>query len=213
MFGSGIAARFVFWFVLVSILTPLSIAQIDSEKPVVSVPKHNLVITVGDQNGVAVSAARVSLLMPLQQGQLLRCETDFAGHCQFTALAPGTYQLRIEKELFYAVFLPTVQLEATTDIDVTLSHQQEVREVVNVMESPPAVDSTQISSQEKLSGLDILNIPYPNTRDYRNALNFIPGVVQDVAGQPHIAGTETYQTLTLLAGFNVTQPTVCCLCG
>jgi hypothetical protein len=205
MFGSEIAGRVVLWCVLVSTVTPLSIAQIDSQKPVAAVPRHDLVITVSDENGVAVSAARVSLLTPLQD-QRLRCETDFAGHCQFTALAPGTYQLRIEKELYYAVFLPTLQVEATGNVDVILSRQQEVREVVNVVESPPAVDPTQISSQEKLSGLDILNIPYPNTRDYRNALNFIPGVVQDVAGQPHIAGAEAYQTLTLLDGFNVTQP-------
>ncbi len=37
-------------------------------------------------------------------------------------------------------------------------------------------------------------------------LNFIPGVVQDQYGQPHVAGAQTYQTVTLLDGFNVTQP-------
>ncbi len=47
---------------------------------------------------------------------------------------------------------------------------------------------------------------YPGTHDFRNALNFIPGVVQDQTGQPHIAGGQTYQTLTLLDGFDVTQP-------
>jgi hypothetical protein len=85
-------------------------------------------------------------------------------------------------------------------------HQQEVREVVNVVESPPAIDPAQIAAQQTLSGLDVLNIPYPATHDYRNVLNFIPGLVQDVSGQPHIAGAETYQTLTLLNGFNITQP-------
>jgi hypothetical protein len=85
-------------------------------------------------------------------------------------------------------------------------HQQEVREVVNVVESPPAIDPAQIAAQQTLSGLDVLNIPYPATHDYRNVLNFIPGLVQDVSGQPHIAGAETYQTLTLLDGFNITEP-------
>jgi len=37
-------------------------------------------------------------------------------------------------------------------------------------------------------------------------LNFIPGVVQDQSGQPHVAGAQTYQTVTLLDGFNITQP-------
>jgi hypothetical protein len=62
------------------------------------------------------------------------------------------------------------------------------------------------SPQETISGLDISNIVYSGTHDFRNVLNFIPGVVQDQYGQPHIAGAQTYQTLTLLDGFNVTQP-------
>ena len=49
--------------------------------------------------------------------------------------------------------------------------------------------------------------PIPGSHDYRNALTFIPGVTPDAFGQPHVAGAETYQTLLLLDGFNVTQPT------
>ena len=75
-----------------------------------------------------------------------------------------------------------------------------------MVESPPAIDPQQVASTEQLTGLDVLNIPYPATHDYRNVLNFIPRVVQDPFGQPHIAGAETYQTLTLFDGFNVTQP-------
>jgi hypothetical protein len=98
------------------------------------------------------------------------------------------------------------QAGVAANIDVTLSHQQEVREVVDVVESPPAIDPAQIAAQETLSGFDVLNIPYPATHDYRNVLNFIPGVVQDVNGQPHIAGAQTYQTVTELDGFNISQP-------
>jgi outer membrane receptor protein involved in Fe transport len=78
--------------------------------------------------------------------------------------------------------------------------------VVNVSESPSAIDPAQVSSKEQVSGIDIIDIPYPATHDYRNVLNFIPGVVQDSSGQPHVAGAQTYQTVTLLDGFNVTQP-------
>src|SRR5262249_40699045 len=82
----------------------------------------------------------------------------------------------------------------------------EVHEVVNVIESPPGIDPLQTASIEQITGLDILNIPYPSTHDYRNVLNFIPGVIQDNRGQPHIAGASTSQTLTLFDGFNITQP-------
>jgi len=161
-------------------------------------------IAVTDENGVAVPAARVLLESPPQPA--VRCQTDFAGRCPFPSLPAGQYQLRVEKEGFYAVVQSSVQIAPGSTIEVSISHQQEVREVVDVHESPPAIDPAQIAAEETISGLDVLNIVYPATNDYRNALNFIPGVVQDQAGQPHVAGAETYQTVTLLDGFNVTQP-------
>jgi hypothetical protein len=190
-------------------LVQVSLAQ-TSPKPPGSTSSQNILLTVIDENGVAVPSALV-FLQASPQAIALRCVTDFAGHCAFSNLSAATYQLRVEKEGFYSVMLPAIQTGAAanvdvTNIDVTLPHQQEVREVVDVVESPPAIDPAQVSDQEQLTGVDIINLPYPDTRDYRNALNFIPGVVNDVFGQPHIAGSETHQTLTLLDGFNVTQP-------
>jgi hypothetical protein len=112
----------------------------------------------------------------------------------------------VEKEGFYAAVESSVPIAAGSTIEVRITHQQEVREVVNVRESPPGIDPGQVAAQETVSGLDVLNIVYPATTDYRNALGFIPGVVRDQSGQPHVAGAETYQTVTLLDGFNVTQP-------
>lgn len=205
MFKSGCLREFACWLGLT--VGPFCFAQPTKPSPKPSAPPKSQTITVAvtDENGVAIPAALV-FLESSPQAAPLRCETDFAGRCQFTNLAPGTYQLRVEKQGFYAVLMPALQAGITANVDVTLSHLQEVREVVNVVESPPAIDPAQTQSQEKLTGLDIINIPYPTTRDYRNALNFIPQVVNDIFGQPHIAGAETYQTLTLLDGFNVTQP-------
>jgi hypothetical protein len=161
-------------------------------------------IAVTDENGHAVASALV--FVSPTAGQEIRCQTDFAGHCQFVSLPAGTYRLRVEKEGYYALDEPSVQISPGATVEVAISHQQEVREVVNVQESPPTIDPAQVASQETLSGLDVINMVYPDTRDYRNALNFMPSVINDPGGQPHIAGAETYQTLTLLDGFNVTQP-------
>jgi hypothetical protein len=161
-------------------------------------------IAVFDENGVAVSSARVSLQANGQPPA--RCQTDYTGRCPLPNLAPGQYQLHVEKEGYYALDQPNLEIARTSLIEVAISHQQEVREVVNVQESAPAIDPAQVASRETLSGLDVIDMVYPGTHDYRNALNFIPGVVQDQAGQPHSAGAQTYQTETLLDGFNVTQP-------
>jgi hypothetical protein len=161
-------------------------------------------IFVVDENGVAVNSARITLQSPTQSE--VRCHTTFTGRCLFPSLAPGQYHIKVEKEGYYALDQPAVQIDPSSSIEVTLNHQQEIREVVDVRESTPAIDPTQVSSRETLTGLDIINIVFPATHDYRNALNFIPGVVQDQFGQPHIAGAQTYQAETLLDGFNVTQP-------
>jgi len=161
-------------------------------------------IIVVDENGVAVPSARISLEAPPQPA--LHCRTDFSGRCQFPAFPEGQYQLHVEKEGFYALDQPEVQIARGSTLEVAISHQQEVHEVVDVHESPLAIDPAQIASQETISGLDVIDIVYPGTHDYRNVLNFIPGVVQDQTGQPHVAGGQTYQTVTLLDGFNVTQP-------
>jgi len=137
----------------------------------------------------------------------LRCETDFSGYCEFTDLSSGTYELRVEKTGYYALVQPDVQVGVTANVDVTLSQLQEAREVVNVVESSPAIDPAQVSSKEELAGAEIVDIPYPATHDYRNALKFIPGITPGAFGEPHVAGAESYQTLVLLDGFNVTQPT------
>ncbi len=196
--------RLAFCLAFVTCLARFSATQEAPQGGPVREPQR-LTVTVTDENGVAVASVHV-LVQTSPQTTPLRCQTDFAGRCQFEALFPGTYQVRVEKEGFYALVLPTVEVGANANVEVSLTHQQEVREIVNVVESPPAIDPAQIASQEKISGLDVINIPYPTTRDYRNVLNYIPGVVQDNFGQPHVAGAETYQTLTLLDGFNVTQP-------
>jgi len=160
-----------------------------------------LTILVTDENGSAVEGARVLVRGP---SQALACETDPAGRCEFRHLAGSPWQLHVEKEGFYVLDLRSIATSGT--VEIALSHQQEVRETVNVVESTPAIDLEQVSASQQLSGIDIINIPYPNTNDYRFALPFLPSVVMDQNSQIHVAGGETSQALTILDDFNVTQP-------
>ena len=161
-------------------------------------------ILIIDENGVAVPSARVTLEAPPVTAA--RCQTDHSGRCQFPSLTAGDYHLRVEKEGFYAFDQTEVQIDPDAILEVAISHQQEVHEVVDVHESPLAIDPAQISSEETISGLDVIDIIYPGSHDFRNVINFIPGVVQDNYGQLHVAGAQTYQTQTVLDGFNITQP-------
>jgi hypothetical protein len=168
-------------------------------------PPARLSVVVLDENGVAVSAARVTL-QPPSPAQALWCETEISGRCELRLLIPdGPFEIRVEKEGYYTASFSVAPADAS-EVEVTLTHLKEIKETVDVRESPPMIESSQTQSQERLTGIDVINIPYPSTHDYRNVLNYIPTVLVDPYSQVHVAGSQTYQTVTMLDGLNVTQP-------
>jgi hypothetical protein len=167
------------------------------------VGKTKLAITVVDENGVAVPGARVTL--SAQEG-LRKVETDFSGRWLWTDLAPGTYQVRVEKEGFYAFISDEVRAGEIGTLEITLNHVREFVEVVNVVYSPPAIDPVKTSSSQNLTSEEVVNLPYTVTRDIRYALPLMPGVLQDAFGQVHVNGSSTRQIVDRLDGFNITDP-------
>ncbi|HET7841100.1 MAG TPA: carboxypeptidase-like regulatory domain-containing protein, partial [Terriglobia bacterium] len=164
-----------------------------------------LSISVQDENGVAVPSAHV-FIEPGEGGKRLECETDFAGRCNFAGLAPGTYQLHVTKEGFFEFAQAAIDNRAIEAIEVTLNHQRETVEQVNVTYSPPAIDLKKTSESAKLSDREIIELPYTVSRDIRYALPMLPEVVQDGTGQVHVAGSDTRQTYDRLDGFNINSP-------
>ena len=177
------------------------------EPPRQSSESYHLTLTVKDETGLAVSSARVTLTPPGSQTPL-QASTDFAGRAEFTGLAAGAYAVSVEKEGFYAQLNIAVQVGQTESVDVTLSHQQEYKETVQVTYSPPSIDPAQTSATQQLTSQEIIEIPYPTTRDVRNALPLLPGVLPDnsTQGQVHVAGAASNQTLYTLDGFDISQP-------
>ena len=163
-----------------------------------------LTITVLDENAVAVRNARITL-QPPPPAKALVCETAPSGRCSFSPVPAGESSVSVEKEGYYNIIM-SVDPATTSELEITIGHLKEIKEVVDVHETAPMIDSTQTQSEERLTGMDVLNIPYPSTHDYRNVLNYIPSTVLDQSGQPHVTGAETYQTITFLDGLNVTQP-------
>ncbi len=160
-----------------------------------------LLVSVADENGAAVPG--VSITLAGAPGS--SCTTDAAGRCHLSA-EPGPFDLIGSKPGYYQSTLRGLNVAQTDHVHVTLSHTQEVKESVEVRESPPEVDPQQVAATRSIDSTEIINIPFPVTRDIRQALPYIPGVVRDNSGQIHVAGAETYQTLTLLDGFLVSDP-------
>ena len=164
----------------------------------------SLLITVADENRVPVPLARV-VLVQAQGGKVFQGETDYAGRVELAGLPAGAYRLRVEKEGFYAVALSEVRVGETEAVEVTLNHQQEYVESVDVVYSPPSIDPAKTTSNEVLGSQEIVRLPYSVTRDIRYALPLLPGVLQDAFGQLHVAGASTREVVDQLDGFNITD--------
>jgi len=121
-------------------------------------------------------------------------------------LEPGTYRVHVEKAGFYALDQENVTLGAADSLDISIHHQQEVGEVVNVVDAVPTLDPQQTAKSEALTTREIVEIPYPTTRDIRNLFPFIPGVVQDSTLAIHVAGAPSYDNQDVLDGFSITEP-------
>jgi len=162
-----------------------------------------VMLTVVDETGVAVSGAEITVLEPGLAAR--RLETDYAGHCSFILRTDAPYQLRAEKAGFYQSAENAVDASASS-VRLVLTHEQIVTEQVNVTASPPGIDTEQPSDTSTMNTPEVVNVPYPTSRDIRNLLPFNPGVVQDATGQAHVAGSPTYETLDMMDGFDIRSP-------
>ena len=157
-------------------------------------------IKVSDENQLAVSDALVTLS---GGNKALQLHTDYSGYCEFLSSFSDPYQISAEKSGYYRVIERSVNPLASS-VELTLPHEQQVREEVNVAETPPLVDPEQTSDLSRMDTPEIDNIPYPTSRDIRNVLPFKSrsGAGRNGTGA-RLAGSNTYQTKNLLDGFNV----------
>jgi hypothetical protein len=189
-------------FVLVALLVWSLPAKCSAQEPAQHPTK--LLLKVVDETGIAIADARILLLQRATQ-RLVRGETDAAGRCELNLTNVGPYELTIEKEGFYAS-TTDVRVAEPTSLEVTIYHQQEIAETVNVYDSPPAIDPGRTANAQIVTSREILTVPYPSTRDYRKALPLIPGVLADTSDQIHLGGSATYQILDQLDDFNIRHP-------
>jgi hypothetical protein len=164
-----------------------------------------LLVIVNDENGLAVPLAHVYLVKTGTE-TTDKGETNYAGRYVFRDLAPGAYELIVQKEGFYAVRSGQIDVSTLESTEVILNRVREIHQRVNVVASPAAIDPANTSSTRRLTDTEIMNLPYTVPRDIRYALPLIPGIVQDAAGQIHINGAPTRQILDQLDGFNITDP-------
>ncbi len=159
-----------------------------------------------DENGVAVEGARVEFRAPgLTPPPSL--VSDPNGRFRAELAEPGEYAIHAERLGYFVVNNFMVRLEAgLNEVTITLNHVRELIESLDVVYSPPAIDTAAISDRKQLNKVEILGVPYPAAQDIRSALPILAGVVQDSDGQIHFNGGSAEQAGVTLDGFRVADP-------
>jgi len=166
-------------------------------------------ITVGgrviDENEVAVSDAQIAVTSAA--GILLRAVTDPTGRFTLRVPSEGEYRVTVEREGFFPLKDFSIQVhDGLSEVQLAINHAKEILQSVDVTASPTPIDIEKTESERRLSGIQILDVPYPSTHSLRNAMSLMPGVILDPAGTLHFDGGKENQTTYLLNGFNVSDP-------
>jgi len=165
--------------------------------------KVPVAIVVVDENGSPVAGAQIILQEPgLAE---VRLSTDYAGRTNVALQQVAPYSLRVQKPGFYES-AATQTDPALREVRAVLNHEQIVTQQVSVIASQPDIDTEQTSDKLTLDLPEIINIPYSTSRDIRNLLNYYPGVIQDSSGLIHVDGSESWNTLYTIDGFDVRSP-------
>jgi hypothetical protein len=133
-----------------------------------------ILFSVVDENGAAVPDAQVVIQEPGDPE--MRLLTNYAGQVACVLQGTGAYSLRIERPGFYQTVLNQAD-PLVRELRIVLNHEQMVLEQVSVTASVPGIDTQQTSDKHTMNMPEIVNVPYPNSRDIRNLLPFYPGVV------------------------------------
>ncbi len=91
-------------------------------------------------------------------------------------------------------------------MSLSLNHETEIQEKLEVESSPVQIDPDTTSHQESLVQHEILNIPVAASHDLQQSLRVLPHVVADPNGRLHVAGARQGQTEVLLDGFEINDP-------
>jgi hypothetical protein len=162
---------------------------------------------VVDETGAPVTGARIELRPAGTPAVPITASSDAAGNFPLNLPAAGDYDIRAERQGFYLFQLHGQPFSSETgQLIVTLNHQQEFSESVDVIASAAVIDPDQPADRKEIDNTEMLAIPYPAPQDYRNSLQLMNGVVQDNAARFHFNGGTSRQTDYTLDGFNLSNP-------
>jgi hypothetical protein len=134
----------------------------------------NIAGTVQDATGAAVPSAKITIT-DLDRGSVYHAQSEADGNYSQTHLLAGRYQVKVESPGLGAFTAgATVQVDATTRLDVTLTPAS-VQTNVNVTDATPILTTDRAEIATTLTGNQVQQLPVLD-RNVTNLLPVIPGI-------------------------------------
>ncbi len=160
-----------------------------------------------DENHAAVPMA--SLRFQPQSARAsnpLQITTGPAGDFRVNLPERGRFVVTVVHAGFFPLNnVPVESGDGSQSVQFVLNHLTELSTSIRVESDQVGIDPQQTESQQALSHLDLVNIPYRG-RDLSHAFTLMPGVLEDSSGGVHFSGSAVNQVLYTLDGFNITDP-------
>ncbi len=139
-------------------------------------------------------------------GQTVR--TQAAPNGTFSMVLPGTgdYVVNVQREGYFELKNYRLHIDGDRELVLVLNTMHEVLQSVNVNDTPSQVALDQTAERKDLSGTEVNNVPYVASHSLRNAMDLIPGVIQDSSGTLHFEGSSENQVDYTLNDFNIGDP-------
>lgn len=162
-------------------------------------------VTVNDQAGHPVAAAQAQLKLG---GAITgAANTDEKGVAEFTALAPGSYEVVVGKKGFEPLARSAIEVKpgALLEVAFTLLPVIEIKDSVNVSARVESPIEQGASMPAELQRKQVKNLPSrPATAS--DALPLVPGVVRSPDGEIRISGGGEHRSALVVNAADVTDP-------
>jgi hypothetical protein len=162
---------------------------------------------VVDANEAPVAQARIAV-RPAggAPATAARAVSGPTGAFSLSLPAPGVYLIDVQREDYFELHDYGANLEAGHELTLVLNPLREVFQAVNVNEKPSPVSLDETAQEQRLSGTEINDVPYPASHSLRNAVGLMPGVIQDMEGGLHFEGSSENQVYYTLNDFDIGNP-------
>ncbi len=158
-----------------------------------------------DENNQPVP--RVEITFHFGKGTSQTIYTDAAGRFELHGVNDSQIHMTLSKPGYFRIDDRIIDLNpGNNEVSITLNHETEIQEKLEVQSSPIQIDPDTTSHQESLVQHEILNVPVASSHDLQQSLRVMPQVVSDTSGRLHVAGARQGQTEVLLDGFEVNDP-------